>query len=144
MLSGRGKLGWGRKPDAVDVERLLRLEAAEARVEPTADLRRRTLAALRAASLQPALARRGPRAFTYAAACGALALLASAAVLHLGPSPTVPSVPPRGGAGLVAVKLPRLDRVESPLKAEIRMLLADARQARDSLLASLPRPPRGG
>ena len=142
MLTWFGQLGWGRRPDGVDVDRLLRLEAAEARVVPPAGLRRRTLAALREASLQPAPTRRRPPALTYAAACGLLGLIAAAAAMHLDPGAVPPPVPEVGRARAAASTL--LNRIESPLKDEVRLLVADARLARDSLLACLPRPPRDG
>lgn len=144
MLRGQTRFGWGRRPDAVDVHRLLRLEAADARVEPTAGLRRRTLDALRDASLNPAPARRRPLAFTYAAACGVLAVIAASAALHLDRQPIAPAAPAGVRARLAPTRLLNLDRFESPLKAEVRLLVADARHARDRLLCSLPRPPRGG
>ena len=144
MLKGRAQFGWGRRSDTVDVQRLLRLEAADARVEPTAGLRRRTLDALRDAALNPAPARRRPLAFTYAAACGVLALIAAAGALHLDGQRVAPAAPEGLRARLAPARLLNLDRFESPLKAEVRLLVADARQARDCLLDSLPRPPRDG
>jgi hypothetical protein len=143
MLRWFRQFGPGQRSDPVDIERLLRLEAAEARVAPSAGLRRRTLAALREATLHPAAgpSRPGPRAFTYVAACAGLVLLASAAVLHLAAPSGDPAAPagPRQVTGSLNVLTSGAGRFESPLKKEVRLLVADARQARDYLLSRLPR-----
>ncbi|MHC4220242.1 MAG: hypothetical protein ACYSU7_17490 [Planctomycetota bacterium] len=134
----------GRRPDTIDVGRLLRLEATEACIAPSAGLRRRTLAALRDASLQPAAARQRPLAFTYAAACGLLVLLAAAAALHVAAPGRAPAVTGDRSDRAVALNMLSLDtsRLESPLRQEARMLVADARHVREFVLARLPR--RGG
>jgi hypothetical protein len=162
MLSWLRQLGFRSASGAIDVGRLLRLEVTEARVAPSRGLRRRTLAALQEASLRaaPAPARQRPLAFTYAAACGLLALLAATAALHLA-APRHPAEAPtadaRQGGPLVLLSLDggRLEAVlkaqlqlgqdswEAPLREEARLIVADARHARAYLLARLPRAPGG-
>jgi hypothetical protein len=158
MLSRWRQLGFRSRGDTIDVDRLLRLQAHEARVAPPAGLRRRALAALQEAALRPdpAPARQRPVGFAYAAACGLLVLLAAAAALNLAP----PGRPPAGqtganrGAGalnLLSLDAGRLETAlgtrlplgqaswETPLREEARLIVADARQARAALLARLPR-----
>ncbi|MHC4126677.1 MAG: hypothetical protein ACYSWT_12900 [Planctomycetota bacterium] len=162
MLSRWRKLGFRSRCDTIDVDRLLRLQADEARVAPSPGMRRRTLAALREASLraEPLAARQGPMGFAYAVACGLLVLLAAAAALNFA-TPRRPQPGPvatdRGGTALNLLSLDtgRLETAlearlslgpdpwEAPLMEEARLLVADARQARAALLARLPRAPGG-
>jgi hypothetical protein len=162
MLSRWRQLGFRRRGDTIDVDRLLRLQAHEARIAPEPGLRRRILAALREATLrrEQVPARQGPVGFAWAAACGLLVLLCAAAALTLGtPSRPLPG-PVAAGGGAKALSLlsldtgrletalgtrlsPGPDPWEGPLMEEARLLVADARQARAALLARLPRAPGG-
>ena len=143
------------------VDRRLGLEAAEARVSPPPGLRRRTLAALREATLQPSRTRVPRRRVVAACAvvCTALVLIAATAVLYFAP-PGAPSSAPRtqgrdaGPLRLLSLNTVRLeaaveqrlggeDSWETPLRQEARLIVADARQAGEYLLARLPRAPGG-
>lgn len=161
MLSRWRQFGIRRRGGTIDVDRLLRLQAHEARVAPAPELRRRTLAALREATLrrEPVPARHGATGFAYAAACGLLVLLAAAGALNIAaprrPAPGPAAAEPGAGAlkllsfrpqrleTALAARLPGEDPWEGPLMEEARLLVADARQARAALLARLPRAPGG-
>ncbi|MHC4100543.1 MAG: hypothetical protein ACYS15_12410 [Planctomycetota bacterium] len=144
------------------VDRRLGLEAAEARVKPSPGLRRRTLAALREATLQPdpAPARRRQIVLAYAAVCALVALVAVTAASHLAALGRQSAAPATSARGAGPLKLLRLDTVrleaaveeqlqlqteswETPLMEEARLIAADARQAGEYLLARLPRAPGG-
>ncbi len=142
-----------------DVECCLFAEVDVARVAPSRELRRRTLAALREESLRPAPAPRRPLTLlgTYATAGGLLALVAVVASLDLArPAPPVsPSVDgsrfrpavivigfdPSRYDGLTQKIRQRLDTsLERQLVAEARQIFDDARAAGEIVLARLPLP----
>jgi hypothetical protein len=140
------------------VDRRLGLEAAEARVSPPPGLRPRTLAALREATLQPSGTRSQRRSvvFANAFACGVLVLIAAATVLYVAPlrppPARIPAARPLKRLSFDTVRWQaaveqRLhigeDSWETPLRQEARLIVADARQAREYLLARLPRAPGG-
>jgi hypothetical protein len=125
--------------NTVVVDRRLGLEAAEARVSPPPGLRRRTSVV-----------------FANAFACSVLVLIAAATVLYLAPLPPPPAPTPQarplerlsfGTVRWQAAVEQRLhigeDSWETPLRQEARLIVADARQAREYLLARLPRAPGG-
>ena len=162
MLSWLRQFVFRRSTCNTVVDRRLGLEVAEARVSPPPGLRRRTLAALREASLQPsgARAQRRPVVAAYALVCSVLILIAATAVLYLAP-PGAPSSAPRpssrdtGPLRLLSLDTVRLEAAveqrlhigegswETPLRQEARLIVADARQAGEYLLARLPRAPGG-
>ena len=142
-----------------DVECCLFAEVDEARVAPSPELRRRTLAALREESLRPVPAPRRPLTLlsTYAAAGGLLALVAVVASLDLGETTPPPAPAVDGGrARPVAIVIgfdpsrydglkqkiqQRLDTsLEAQLVAEARQIFDDARAAGEIVLARLPLP----
>jgi hypothetical protein len=158
MLSWLRHFVFRRSPGNTVVDRRLGLEAAEARVSPPPGLRRRTLAALREATLQPSgtRAQRGSAVFANAFACSVLVLIAAGTVLYLAPLRPPPArIPEAGPLRLLSLDTVRLeaaveqrlhiadDSWETPLRQEARLIVADARQAGEYLLARLPRTPDG-
>ena len=140
------------------VDRRLGLEAAEARVSPPPGLRPRTLAALREATLHDSgtPAQRRSVVFANAFACSVLVLIAAATVLYVAPlGPPAAHIPESRPLKRLSFDTVRWqaaveqrlhigeDSWETPLRQEARLIVADARQAREYLLARLPRAPGG-
>jgi hypothetical protein len=137
------------------VERRLGLEAAEARVPPPRGLQRRTLAALREATLEPSGARalRRSALFASAFACSVIVLIAAGTVLYLAPLRPPARVPDGGPLKRLSIDTGRWeaaveqrlpigeDSWQAPLRQEARLIVADARLAGAYFLARLPRTP---
>ncbi len=130
------------------LERRLIAGADDARVPPPPGLCAATLERLRAGSPDAATPRR--RLLPLALAAVLLAAAATAAAMRF--RPQHPGAANRTDGHVVAIQLPdvgasigdRLRRLKAPspdpLRTEALLVLADARQVRDYLLAQLPRP----
>ena len=136
------------------VERRLRTEVVAAHIEPSQDLRRRTIAALNDVAYEPAFVAARPRtaAASYAVAFLTMLVLGALAV-RLGvtaePGQQRVAEPPSILAGfdttgfdtLIRTKLQGLEGTwESSLPMEAKHIAADARKAGEYVLATLPIP----
>lgn len=142
--------------DALLEDRLV-AEAADARAQPTAGLRRRTLAALQQTPTRATRRPDRPAPGAYALAAALVALLAAAAVMQLAPVPapieTGEDPAPSGLAGIIATDGAGLESavrlevrrwetsVQDPLAVETRLMVDDAIATGEYLLARLPIPP---
>lgn len=153
MLSLLYRIGTESRRRRRRVDRRLRAEAAGARLDPSLDLRRRTIAALNDIAHDPAPAASPPTARpAYALAFAALLVLAVLAVRfgvtdRAGPPPVAepPAIlagfDPTGFDGLIKSQLRGLDGPwESSLRTEAKLIATDARNAGEYVLASLPLP----